>query len=205
MILSRLWRVLSPALQQNLTIPISAKSHYEAAEVTASTKAESTYPTQRNVEALPRLRVNVSTIKVATPALSSQTAIKTESGSCYCYCGYDQAIGQCINSASSRQDCMAFHNSSSAAQSVGAYCPQASLWLDCASPNISSTCPPAVYETMVLDEERPATLCDAGNPPVGPFMQDMQCHYKPVAFDACFWVPNSTCVTDSPYFPVLGL
>merc|ERR1711924_541773 len=98
--------------------------------------------------------------------------------------------------------CSQKRNSSDTSATIGAYCPQASLLQDCFNLSAKMRECPSTMERMELDLDREIQNCST-QPPDGPLMQTMQCHYKPVAYDTCIWVPNQSCV-DSPYFPLLS-
>jgi len=186
-ILSEIWRALGPALQGTGKAP-----NYTHAGVSnrASTQGNGT-----------NSQGHRTTFKDTKSDGSREP--RNPAGSCYCYCGYFQAIGRCFNTVTTQEECGAMHNESAAVDSIEAYCPHASLLIDCF--NLTNVCPPSIYTGMVLDPLRTTTECPAEGSagyPQGPLQVTQQCHYKPVAYDQCFWIPGQACV-NSPYFPAL--
>ena len=93
-------------------------------------------------------------------------------------------------------------NSTRTAETIGGFCARASLMIDCFNGTASDeTCPASIFSGMELDNDRTPSNCSTQAAPIGPLMQSMSCHYKPVTFDTCMWTPADVCV-DSPYFPL---
>jgi hypothetical protein len=89
-----------------------------------------------------------------------------------------------------------------AVESIGAFCSSSSLFYDCwDNATRGTTCPAEMFAGSALDEMRRPDNC-TGSAPVGPLRSVRQCHYKPVAFERCFFVPQTNC-SDSPQFPLL--
>ena len=129
----------------------------------------------------------------------------TIGGSCYCYCGYNQAIGRCRNmsAGATQAQCTAMRNDTGSRAVFDSYCPRASVLYDCFRLGEHS-CPPKFPSSSapgwILDASRPAAPC-ANRDPIGPLRDAMRCSYLPTRYDACYFVPKSSCY-DSPYFPL---
>ena len=144
------------------------------------------------------------------------------SGSCYCYCGYNQAIGRCFNTSAgtTAAQCSAMRNATGGQAVLDAYCPRASVLYDCFELDADVSCPAKFPSSStpgwILDPSKPATGCRtqaqvqasagrgrgrAASTVDGPLQDAMQCHYLPTRYDECWFVPEHPC-PDSPYFPL---
>ena len=179
-ILSEIWKALGPALKEPSTL-----------QTDSSTKAESARTGHEQVGPVQHVKT-----------LIGRDEAVTGGGSCYCYCGYSQAIGQCFNHTTSAGECSLMKNSTRTAETIGGFCARASLMIDCFNETApDKTCPASIFSGMELDSDRTPSNCSTHAAPTGPLMQSMACHYKPVTFDTCIWTPADVCV-DSPYFPL---
>jgi len=199
-ILSQLWSILRPA-----TLPV-APGHLAAERFNSEWPAETPTPPKTVKQAHhQRERRGLHQPELPTNQANPEGGhephhefySEAPQGSCYCYCGYQQAVGRCFN-VSSEGECT-YLSISQTAETMIDYCSRSSLLLDCF--DAPTKCPETLYSGTQLSPMG-MTHCPERAPP-GPLMEAMQCHYNPVAFEECKWVTRQTCVSN-PYFPVFS-
>lgn len=144
-------------------------------------------------------------------------------GACYCYCAEEQAIGRCFT-AMNESACELSYNDSSVTRTIQNFCPNVTYHFDCfdeilpcrnalgststreGSSNTWRYKPPNkpahhhISNSMRFDPTWPwHQNCPSPNVTSG-YQALRDCHYYPVAYTKCIFVPGQNCV-HSPFFP----